>query len=799
MCDRLRQRNTNGNDNGNGNHGKGLIMKKTLGLLAALVITLGIGTASAAYVYWVTDSATATWTNPDSDDFSTAPIGGSGSPATYNNGDIVQFGNGFSGTLPTNSTAISFAAGGVNPAKIVMYTPRGVNRITFNIGEDNALGTGSFDTDYTVFTTFNNTKDSQVTLANNFIYNNAYSLVFTGGDFRLTGTVSGGGNGGPTFRPAAGITLTLDNGISGASGFSIKPTVAGSVVRINGTSSSWLYDANADVTIQVGADNALGPSAALAGQQSDVRTSTKLEAVGGPRTLSNNFVSRGMQVIGSHDLTLNGQFAALGNGWISLYKYGSSTLTLGGDNGSTHYGAVSVREGVVRLSHANALGVSPVIFSGGVLELGTADFNYALTMSPQYTDGSTVGWLTSGIYGGSGGFSAYGADRIVNLGGASAGVTWGAGGFVPSGQSLVFGSGTANAQLDFQNPISLGASGTNTRTIQVNDNPGSTADVALLSNTLSGSSGNSLNKTGPGTLILAGDNTYAGTTIIAVGMLRADHANALGVGGDIILAGGTLQYTATSASQDWGSRLKNSTAAIQLDTNGQAVSLSGIDASNSGGLSKLGTGTLTLAGTHTYTGPTALAAGTLLVNGSTATGSAVQVNGGTLGGSGIIGGTVTVNAGGTLSPGASIESLGSGALTLNDGSTFAYELDTASLNGDLLYVDGGVTFDGTVTLTLAELAAGKVAVGDKLTLIASTAPWSGSLFTYEGSLLAAGAIFDLGVNKWQFAYNDTTGGMNFAADQVGMNYFITMTAIPEPAAGLLLALGGLLARRRRRG
>ncbi len=45
MCDRLKQRNANGNDNGigigNGNHGKELVMKKTLGLLWALVIGLG--------------------------------------------------------------------------------------------------------------------------------------------------------------------------------------------------------------------------------------------------------------------------------------------------------------------------------------------------------------------------------------------------------------------------------------------------------------------------------------------------------------------------------------------------------------------------------------------------------------------------------------------------------------------------------------------------------------------------------------------------------------------------------------
>jgi len=37
------------------------------------------------------------------------------------------------------------------------------------------------------------------------------------------------------------------------------------------------------------------------------------------------------------------------------------------------------------------------------------------------------------------GFAAYGADRIVNLGGSGAGVTWGSGNFVATGQPLYIG------------------------------------------------------------------------------------------------------------------------------------------------------------------------------------------------------------------------------------------------------------------------------------------------------------------------------------------------------------------------
>ena len=87
----------------------------------------------------------------------------------------------------------------------------------------------------------------------------------------------------------------------------------------------------------------------------------------------------------------------------------------------------------------------------------------------------------------------------------------------------------------------------------------------------------------------------------------------MGVGGDITFGGGTLQYTAASAATDWAARFKNSTAAIELDTNGRNVTLAGIiDATNTAGLTKSGTGTLTLSAANAYVGATTVNGGTLL-------------------------------------------------------------------------------------------------------------------------------------------------------------------------------------------
>jgi autotransporter-associated beta strand protein len=133
------------------------------------------------------------------------------------------------------------------------------------------------------------------------------------------------------------------------------------------------------------------------------------------------------------------------------------------------------------------------------------------------------------------------------------------------------------------------------------------------------------------------------------------------------------------------------------------------------GLTKTGSGVLTLAGFNTYGSNTIVSGGTLLING-TVTGQVAALAGGTLGGSGVISGAVTVADGATLSPGSSVGTLTCrGGLALSNDCFLAFELGT---NSDRVAVTGNLRLAGT--LVVAD--AGGFAPGDY------------TLLTYTGTL-----------------------------------------------------------------
>lgn len=211
-------------------------------------------------------------------------------------------------------------------------------------------------------------------------------------------------------------------------------------------------------------------------------------------------------------------------------------------------------------------------------------------------------------------------------------------------------------------------------------------------------------------ITLSGANSYSGATTLSRGLLSvntlADGGATSSIGNssnaatNLVLsttAAATLRYTGATASTDRSFTLTAaSSSTIDVSTTGTTLTMTGGSASTTGALTKGGTGTLALDGSNQHTGATTVSAGTMLVNGSTHPSSALSVSASaTLGGTGTIGGTVTVNANGTLAPGvAGTGTLNTGATTLN--GTYACQISGA--NSDRLAASG------TLTLTNATLA-----------------------------------------------------------------------------------------------
>jgi autotransporter-associated beta strand protein len=132
------------------------------------------------------------------------------------------------------------------------------------------------------------------------------------------------------------------------------------------------------------------------------------------------------------------------------------------------------------------------------------------------------------------------------------------------------------------------------------------------------------------------------------------------------------------------------------------------------GLIKIGAGTLVLSAVNTYTGPTTISNGTLLVNGQI--GTNITVAGGTLGGSGTVLGPVTVLSGGTLAPGTSAI----GTLTINtnltlNGNLFFKVHKGLSQSNDIASVSGTLTSSGIGDLTVTN-AGPALVIGDTFKL-----------------------------------------------------------------------------------
>jgi fibronectin-binding autotransporter adhesin len=449
---------------------------------------------------------------------------------------------------------------------------------------------------------------------------------------------------------------------------------------------------------------------------------------------------------------------------------GRGTLTVNG--GSVNLGSNSLSlgsDGVGTATVSSGTFTSDSIFIGSQgISSGTGTLNVLGSGFVNTTRFATVG---------------YGGNGLVGKATVSSG-TWAIGTTLTVGQ---FATGT----LDVTGGLVTSGIGV------LGDGAGSNGTVTV-------SSGTWANDGGP---FVSGDLTVGksgtGTLTIDGGLVRVGGRLEKGSAGTINLnSGGTLQI---------GVGLDNGVLNVAALTNNGTLVFNRSDSygysgviSGTGVVTKQGPNTLSLSGINSYTGPTNVDAGALLVNGELGD-TAVTVNaGGLLGGSGVISGSVFVTASGTIFPG--YNEFGNSPTALTVGSlSLATDSHTVMFIDEINFGDydklvgtgtGGLTYGGNLDLLLTgsyadgttwNLFSNFLTKNGDLADVVVTAPgdeYDGLTFTNAGGVWTSTTT----ANNQYLEFTQSTGNL---------------VVVPEPST-IAMTLAGLacggwqVARRRRR-
>lgn len=438
---------------------------------------------------------------------------------------------------------------------------------------------------------------------------------------------------------------------------------------------------------------------------------------GGTVNISGEVHPSAIEVSGTRTVTFRGDGSIIGYG--QLTKEGSCTLTV--NTANCYGGGTVINGGTVKVGHAEALGTGEVsLGNGATLDMAGHAIANELRL---------VG------------------NGVVKNGAAFEG-------------ALVLESGTLSGDA-----------------LQIAQQ--ATVESGTIQNALTGIG--SLLKTTEGTVLLNGDNSYSGGTVVEAGALALGHLNALGSGA-VELAGGTLDLNrlegtfrnsitgtgslildtqhllslAGDSSYSGGTVLKNGTVTLLHDhalgtgvveLAGGTLDLNAQDIALDNALTGIGSlvvdceRAVTLNGNNSYSGGTTLNKGTLTAGSATAFGTAaVTVNGGTLDVNGLAAANAVVLNGGTLQGAEAL----TGAITVTGNAALDTELNTSlllesgTLSGTAIGNKSRVTaVGGELACDLVGRAALKV-TGD--TVFSGHATHTGGTTVESGSLTVTGAI-----------------------------------------------------------
>jgi fibronectin-binding autotransporter adhesin len=489
-----------------------------------------------------------------------------------------------------------------------------------------------------------------------------------------------------TFSQTAGGTLIV-NGVVSSTNANVSLSLSavsgtGGTVQLNGANT---YTGGTSIDT-VGETLVLGNDSALSSGTLTVNFDATLQAGGGARSISNAIaLAANITASGSNNLTLSGVLS----GAFTLTKAGSGTLTLSGVN--TYSGATTINGGTVAINSGSSLGASGVAatINAGTLE-ATATFstarNYTLgdaasTIMVDPAQTFTIGNVVSGTGGltktGTGtltlsGANTYSGGTTINAGtvvvnsSASLGAT--SGGATINAGSLEVAAGYSTSWV-----FTLGNSAS---TFRIDPSQTFTVTSAI------GGTG-TLNKTGSGTMVLSGVNTYSGGTNVGAGTLQISASERLADSGALTVSGGTFDLqtfneTVGTVTLSSGSIVGSGSATLTGSSYGvQSGTISGI-LSGTGAMTKTTSGTVTLSGANTYTGTTTIGSsggadgGTLALSGSgTISNATTTVYGGTLDLNGTTQSINNLALGGGASGSTAVVTIGAGNLNLGNNISYA--------------------------------------------------------------------------------------------------------------------------------
>jgi outer membrane autotransporter protein len=546
---------------------------------------------------------------------------------------------------------------------------------------------------------------------------------------------------GGTIQTDSGTTSTLRGSITGQGSllfntFGFIKNGPGTLM-LSGVNAYSGYITVNEGTLIVGSSTALSPTGGLAvfGVVDLNGFNSTVAAFGGDGTVTNNgatAVNLTIRPSSSH-LPATTFFGNLmdGTSALKLTVSGPSALNLVGNN--TYSGGTNIDGGALVGAGGGAnLGTGQIRFDNGELLLGglesvlTLDNPILLSVGGGTLDLPQLATLTfTGQITGTGALTAFGKGSII----LTTANTYSGGTNIELGTIEVttdsnLGTGPLTFDGGTLKALTAGGGIISNKAIFLDSGGGTfladAATTSILSGTMSGPG--SFTKDGPGTLIVAGFNTYAGPTNVLMGTLKAGSLtgfspnSAFTVTSLVDLNGfsntiGALSGTGTITNNGMPP------ANLTVDVEDADTTFSGILSNGTGILQvkKTGTGTLVLSGTSTYTGATQVVDGFLKAGSTTAFSSASAF---------------TVNA--VLDLGGFSNTIGSlaghGAVT-NKGSGPA--VLSAGANGTSTRFSG-VLMDGSSSLALAKVGLGAL-------LLSGANTYTGGTIVSAGTLTVDGA------------------------------------------------------------